>query len=279
MRVKAAGINPVDFYTVQGKAYMRALNLPYIPGWDIAGIVEQVGYGTTRFAIGDEVYGMPWFPRAASAYAEFVVAPARHLALKPNNLSFERAAAVPLAGLTAWQMLVDIARVGQGTKVLVNGAGGGVGHLAVQIAKAKGAYVIAVASGAKHSFLRTMGVDDVIDYTASVVADRVQDADVVIELVGGDVCVQMIKTLRKGGLLISAWAPQLKEEAAKHGVRASWYLVEPDHAGLEALTSLIESGAVKIEVSSTYPLEHACEALQQVSRRHSIGKIVLTTGI
>lgn len=145
VRVKAAGINPVDFYTVQGKAYMRALNLPYIPGWDIAGIVEQVGYGTTRFAIGDEVYGMPWFPRAASAYAEFVVAPARHLALKPNNLSFERAAAVPLAGLTAWQMLVDIARVGQGTKVLVNGAGGGVGHLAVQIAKAKGAYVIAVA--------------------------------------------------------------------------------------------------------------------------------------
>ena len=115
-----------------------------------------------------------------------------------------------------------------------------------------------------------------------MVADRVQDADVVIELVGGDVCVQMIKTLRKGGLLISAqaaWAPQLKEEAAKHGVRASWYLVEPDHAGLEALTSLIESGAVKIEVSSTYPLEHACEALQQVSRRHSIGKIVLTTGI
>src|SRR5689334_3355807 len=154
VKVKAAGINPVDVYTAQGKAYMRALSLPYIPGWDVAGIVEQVGYGTTRFKVGDEVFGMPWFPRAANAYAEYLVAPARHLALKPKQLSYEQAAALPLAGLTAWEMLVDIAKVERGDRVLINGAGGGVGHLAVQIAKARGAHVVAVASGAKHGFLR-----------------------------------------------------------------------------------------------------------------------------
>ncbi|MGX1356406.1 NADPH:quinone reductase-like Zn-dependent oxidoreductase [Bradyrhizobium elkanii] len=201
VKVKAAGINPVDVYTAQGKAYMRALNLPYVPGWDVAGIVEQVGYGTTRFKVGDEVFGMPWFPRAASAYAEYLVAPARHLALKPKQLSFEQAAALPLAGLTAWEMLVDIANVGRGDRVLINGAGGGVGHLAVQIAKARGAHVVAVASGAKHGFLRELGADATIDYTTGAVSDHVDDADVVIELVGGEICLQMLKTLRSAGCL------------------------------------------------------------------------------
>ncbi|MHC2429771.1 NADPH:quinone reductase-like Zn-dependent oxidoreductase [Bradyrhizobium elkanii] len=279
VKVKAAGINPVDVYTAQGKAYMRALNLPYVPGWDVAGIVEQVGYGTTRFKVGDEVFGMPWFPRAASAYAEYLVAPARHLALKPKQLSFEQAAALPLAGLTAWEMLVDIANVGRGDRVLINGAGGGVGHLAVQIAKARGAHVVAVASGAKHGFLRELGADATIDYTTGAVSDHVDDADVVIELVGGEICLQMLKTLRSGGLLISAqsaWAPQLKNEAEKLGVRTSWYLVEPNHVGLEALAQMAEQGSLRVEVTASYPLENAVEAMERVAGRRSTGKVVLT---
>lgn len=279
VRVKAAGVNPVDVYTAQGKAYMRALSLPYIPGWDVAGIVEQVGYGTTHFQVGDEVFGMPWFPRAANAYAEYLVAPARHLALKPKSLSFEQAAALPLAGLTAWEMLVDIAKVGRGDRVLINGAAGGVGHLAVQIAKARGAYVVAVASGAKRLFLEQLGADVTVDYTAAAVGDQVADIDVVIELVGGEVCLQMLRTLRRGGLLVSAqaaWAPQLKSEAEKVGVRTSWYLVEPNHAGLEALARMVEEGSLKIEVTASYPLEKAVEALEKVAERRSTGKVVLT---
>lgn len=279
VRVKAAGVNPVDVYTAQGKAYMRALSLPYIPGWDVAGIVEQVGYGTTRFRVGDEVFGMPWFPRAANAYAEYLVAPARHLALKPRSLSFEQAAALPLAGLTAWEMLVDIATVGPGDRVLINGAAGGVGHLAVQIAKTRGAHVVAVASGAKRQFLEQLGADVTIDYTACAVGDQVADVDVVIELVGGEVCLQMLRTLRRGGLLISAqaaWAPQLRSEAEKLGVRTSWYLVEPNHTGLEALARMVDEGSLKIEVTASYPLEKAGEALGKVAERRSMGKIVLT---
>ncbi|MBO4220856.1 zinc-binding dehydrogenase [Bradyrhizobium neotropicale] len=279
VRVKAAGINPVDVYTAQGKAYMRALSLPYIPGWDVAGIVEQVGYGTTRFKVGDEVFGMPWFPRAANAYAEYLVAPARHLALKPKRLSFEQAAALPLAGLTAWEMLVDVAMVGRGDKVLINGAAGGVGHIAVQIAKTRGAHVVAVASGAKHGFLRELGADATIDYATGAVTDQVEDVDVVIELVGGEVCLQMLKTLRRGGLLVSAqaaWAPQLKNEAEKLGVRTSWYLVEPNHVGLEALARMAEQGSLKVEVTASYPLENAVEALERVAERRSTGKVVLT---
>jgi NADPH:quinone reductase-like Zn-dependent oxidoreductase len=279
VRVKAAGVNPVDAFTVQGKAYMRALSLPYIPGWDVAGVVEQVGYGTTRFKVGDEVYGMPWFPRAASAYAEYVVAPSRHLALKPKKLGFEEAAAVPLAGLTAWHMLTELGNIGPGMKVLINGAAGGVGHIAVQIAKAKGANVIAVASAAKHEFLRDLGADVVVDYHDGPVSNFINDADVVVELVGGDTTIALLDAVKTGGLLISAqfaWAPSLKAEADKRGVRTSWYLVEPDYVGLEVLTGLIERGALKVEVSATYPFERAVMALQELAHRRTVGKVVLT---
>ncbi|WP_245334812.1 NADP-dependent oxidoreductase [Bradyrhizobium mercantei] len=278
VRVKSIGINPIDLFTVFGRAYMNAVTLPHIPGWDIAGVVEQVGYGTTRFKVGDEVYGMPWFPRPASAYAEYAVAPARQLALKPKGVSFDEAAAVPLAGLTAWQMLVDVAKVGPGANVVINGAAGGVGHFAVQIAKSLGAQVTAVASAGKHQFVRKLGADRVIDYTVSNLVDEIKDADVVIELVGGDTCIQMLSTLRKGGLLVSAqagWVPQLRDEAMKLGVRSSWYLVEPDHAGLEKLTELIERGSLKIEVSSSNPLEGAVGALEQVAQKRTLGKAVL----
>lgn len=278
VRVKAASVNPVDIFTIEGKAYMSALSLPYIPGWDVSGVVEAVGYGVTRFQPGDEVFGMPWFPRAGGGYAEFVAAPARHFARKPKSLDFNGAAALPLAGLTAWQMLADVARVGPGSRVLVNGAGGGVGHLAVQIAKAHGAHVIAVARQEKHAFLLSLGADQVIDYSRVSVPEVVNDADVVIELVGAETCLKMLSTLRRDGLLVSAqaaWAPNLQSEASRLGVRASWYLVEPDHVGLEALADLVERGQLKVHVAEVFPLDDVAEALRLVGTRRTTGKVVL----
>lgn len=279
VRVKAAGINPVDVFTREGKAYNRALTLPHIPGWDVAGVVEAVGYGVTRFKVGDEVFGMPWFPRAAGAYAEYIVAPSRHLALKPSHLDFIDAAALPLAGLTAWQTLVDVANVSAGMRVLINGGAGGVGHLAIQIAKSLGAYVIATARPEKHTFCAQLGADEVIDYTRAPVASVVSNIDVVLELVGGETCLAMLRTLRRGGLLISAqaaWAPSLFIEAESLGVRASGYLVEPDARGLEALAALVSTGELRPHVQKVLPLEDAAEAQQIVASRRVAGKIVLS---
>ncbi|WP_232519372.1 NADP-dependent oxidoreductase [Caballeronia insecticola] len=282
VRVKAVGVNPIDYHTAMSRGYMNALSLPHIPGWDIAGIVEEVGFGTNRFKVGDEVFGFPRFPRAAGGFAEYAAVPSRQVALKPPNISFEGASAVALAGLTAWQMLVDVADVGPGSKVLVNGAAGGVGHLAVQIAKARGAHVTAVARKEKHDFVRGLGADRLIDYTTSVVTDEIRDADVVIELAGGSATIPMLKALRRDGLLISARKlPDISEiqaEAATLGVRAASFVAEPDHSGLQHLAALINRGALKVEVSSVMPFEKAVEALERIPQGHAVGKTVLRIG-
>jgi NADPH:quinone reductase-like Zn-dependent oxidoreductase len=278
VRVEAAGVNPVDVLTCQGRAYNRALHLPHVPGWDVSGVVEAVGYGVTRFSKGDAVFGMPWFPRQGGAYAQYVTAPARHFALKPAGLTHAEAAVLPLAGLTAWQMLVEVARVQPGMQVLVNGAAGGVGHLAVQLAKALGATVTATARADKHGFLRQLGADRVVDYTAGPVADSVSGMDVVIELVGGDTCMAMLQTLRPGGLLVSAqaaWAPGLADAALALGVRASGYLVEPSASGLEAIANLVREGKLRPHVAEAMPLGEVARAHAQVAGRHTLGKLVL----
>lgn len=278
VKVHAAGINPVDRFTREGKAYMRALSLPHIPGWDVSGVIEAVGYGVTRFKAGDPVFGMPWFPREAGAYAEYVSAPARHFAHKPPALSHAEAAALPLAGLTAWQMLKEVAKVGPGTKLLVNAGAGGVGHLAIQIAKSLGAEVTATARAAKHEFLRDLGADTVVDYTLTDAAAALNGFDVVIELVGGPTCLALLEALRPGGLLVSAqaaWAPTLQDEARRLGVQASWYLVDPDGDGLEELASLANEGKLVPHVQDIYPLAAAAEAQERVAAGRTQGKVVL----
>jgi NADPH:quinone reductase-like Zn-dependent oxidoreductase len=278
VRVEAAGVNPVDVFTCQGRAYNRALDLPHVPGWDVSGVVEAVGYGVTRFRKHDAVFGMPWFPRQAGAYAQYVTAPARHFAHKPAELTHAEAAALPLAGLTAWQMLVEVAQVQPGMQVLVSGGSGGVGHLAVQLAKALGATVTATGRPGKHGFLRQLGADHVVDYTAAPVAESVTGMDVVIELVGGDTCLAMLGTLRPGGLLVSAqaaWAPGLQDAALALGVRASGYLVEPSASGLEAIAGLVREGRLKPHVAETMPLAEAARAHALVAERHTLGKLVL----
>jgi NADPH:quinone reductase-like Zn-dependent oxidoreductase len=279
VRVHAAGVNPVDVYTRRGQAYNQVLELPFINGWDVAGVVEETGYGTTRFQVGDAVFGMPWFPRAAGAYAEYVSAPARHFARMPQGLGFTEAAALPLAGLTAWQMLTEIAGVRPGQRVLVSGAAGGVGHLAVQIAKAHGAHVIGTASAAKHAFVRELGADDVVDHTTVDVPAVVRDVDVVIQMFGGRAGLRALECLRPGGVLVSgqgAWTPGLHERAGELGVRAVTYLVDPDGAGLAALAALVDEGRLTVHVDAVHALEQADKAHDLVATGRSTGKVVLT---
>nr|QXL90852.1 zinc-binding dehydrogenase [Streptomyces sp.] len=278
VKVVAAGVNPVDVYTRQGVAYNRVLELPFINGWDVAGVVEEVGYGVTRFKVGDRVLGMPWFPRAAGGYAEYAAAPARHFARMPDGMGFTEAAALPLAGLTAWQMLTEVARVEPGQRVLIAAAAGGVGHLAVQIAKSRGAYVIGTARAAKHAFLTGLGADETVDYTTTDVSSAVRDVDAVIQMFGGEPGLKALDCLRPGGILVSAqaaWTPGLHERAAELGVRARGYLVDPDGGGLEALVDLIGKGRLSVHVDREFPLAQAAEAHDLIARGRTTGKVVL----
>jgi NADPH:quinone reductase-like Zn-dependent oxidoreductase len=278
VRVKAIGINPVETYIRAGR-FPFAGQPPVILGWDISGVVESVVPGTNRFAPGDEVFGMPLFPRAAKAYAELVAAPSRQLARKPPALGHNEAAAVSLAGLTALQCLIDVAGVKAGDRVLVHAAAGGVGHLAVQIAKARDAYVIGTASAGKYDFVRGLGADEVIDYRSVDFAETVKDVDVVLETVGGDYGERSLKTLKPGGLLVTIvdrLNKELAEKASAAGRRFAGVTVEPDHAGLEALASLAEAGKLKVHVEKAFPLEEAANAHRFLMEAKPRGKIVLT---
>ncbi|MFE9703168.1 NADP-dependent oxidoreductase [Streptomyces sp. NPDC005930] len=274
VRVHAAGVNPVDWKTRASGALIGWDAVPAV-GWDVSGTVEAVGPGVGLFRPGDEVFGMPRFPRQAGAYAEYVVAPARHLARKPAGLTHTEAAALPLAGLTAWQALVDTADVRPGERVLVHAAAGGVGHLAVQIAKARGAYVIGTAGAAKHALVRELGADETIDYRSVRFEDAVSDVDVVLDGIGGGTAERSISVLRDGGRLITLPGPD-DVPAAPDGVLATWMLVEPDHHGLREIAALVERGAVRPVVETALPLAEAAKAHEIGEQGRTTGKIVLT---
>jgi NADPH:quinone reductase-like Zn-dependent oxidoreductase len=277
VKVHAAGVNPVDWKSRAGKG--MPLELPATLGWDVSGVVAELGGATSLYAVGDEVLGMPWFPRPANAYAEYVTAPARQFVRKPAKLSHAEAAGLPLAGLTAWQGLVDVANVQPGQRVLITAAAGGVGHLAAQIAKARGAYVLGTARAAKHEFLASLGVDEAIDYTAVDVAATARDVDVVFDLIGGTGSIELIGTLNKGGLIIpvpGGVSDELAAVAKENGVRTSPLLVEPDHAGLVALVDLVEKGQLKVVVEQTFPLADAGKAHEVGEAGRVVGKLVLT---
>ncbi|MCX5155237.1 NADP-dependent oxidoreductase [Streptomyces sp. NBC_00291] len=274
VRVRAAGVNPVDWKTRESGGLIPWGPVPAV-GWDVSGTVEAVGPGVTLYRVGDEVYGMPRFPQQAGAYAEYVTAPARHFARKPASLDHVEAAALPLAALTAWQALVDTAGVSAGQRVLVHAAAGGVGHLAVQIAKARGAYVIGTASAAKHALLRDLGADEVIDYRTADFEDVVSDIDVVIDTMGGDHGQRSLKILKPGGHLVTLPGPDGLPADAE-GVHATWLLVEPDLKGLEGIAALVEQGLLKPLVDTVLPLEQAAKAHEIGERGRTTGKIVLT---
>jgi NADPH:quinone reductase-like Zn-dependent oxidoreductase len=282
VRVRAAGVNPVDWQTRAGAGVAWALGeLPFTLGWDVSGIVEEVGFGVTTLAPGEEVYGMPWFPRAAGGYAEFVTAPSRQFARKPRSITHEQAAAVPLAALTAWQTLIDTAHVQPGQRVLVHAAAGGVGHFAVQIARYLGAHVIGTASSARHDWLTKLGADQVIDHTTVAFDDVLADVDVVLDLVGdarANTSTRSLTVLRPGGLIIAVpggVSPELAVAADAAGVRATPFLVEPDGTALTRIAELIDAGTIRVEVEDVYPLADVARAHTRGQSNRTRGKLVL----
>lgn len=281
VRVAAAGLNPVDWKTRERGGRREAIgDPPMILGWDVAGTVEEVGRGVTRFAPGDRVFGMPWFPRLARANAEFITAPSRQLAGTPDALPDVDAGALPLAGLTAWQTVVDTADVGEGDRVLIHAAAGGVGHLAVQIAKARGAHVIGTARAEQHGFLRELGLDEAIDYRTEVFDEAVSGVDIVIDLVGTeDYGLRSLRVLREDGLLIqipSGVNESVVTAAQEQAKRATGFLVEPDHAGLESLAALANSHRLRVLIDEIFPLERAAEAHEFLQSGKAHGKVVFT---
>jgi NADPH:quinone reductase-like Zn-dependent oxidoreductase len=280
VRVTAAGINPVDTKIRRFGGNPKVVGEPpFILGWDVAGVVEETADRVTRFAVGDRVFGMPWFPRLAHGYAEYVTSPARWLARTPDALTDEQAAGLPLAGLTAWQSLVDLAEVGEGDRVLIHAAAGGVGHLAVQIAKARGAYVIGTARAVNHDFLRELGVDEPIDYTTTPWEQTVSDVDIVLDGVGSDdYGLRSLETLREGGLLIPVPGGVTEAVAAaarEQGKRAVGIQVEPDYPALEALAALADDGKLTVAIDETFPLAQAAQAHERLEEGRARGKIVL----
>ena len=276
VRVKAAGINPVEG-AVRGGFYPLLGEPPFILGWDISGTVTALGDGVTTFKVGDDVFGMPRFPKQAEAYAELATAPADEIAAKPAAIDHAHAAALPLAGLTAWQGLVRHGGLQAGQRVLVHAGAGGVGHLAVQIAKARGAYVFATASPDKVDFVRSLGADDVIDYTKGSFTDQAHSVDLVLDAIGGDHADESLKVIRDGGVLVSllnvhdATRPKAKER----NIRVERMSVIPDREGLIELARLVDAGKLAPHVAKAFPLDQAGAAHAFLAAR-PIGKIVLT---
>lgn len=291
VRVRAAGVNPTDSWH-RATGGLAGDGAPVRLGWDVSGVVEAVGLGVTLFRPGDEVFGMPRHPLPAGTYAEYVTSPARHLVRKPAALTHAEAAALPLAALTAWQALVDVAgvRPGDGVspartelraggRVLIHAAAGGVGHLAVQIAKARGARVFGTARAAKHDFLRGLGADELIDYTTTDFTSAAGDMDVVVDTIGGEYGPRSLRTLRPGGIVVSLASPAeaaLAHQAEPLGLRAAFMAVEADHAGMREIAALVEAGRLRPHLDAVLPLESVAKAHELGDSGRTTGKIVLT---
>ncbi|WP_328493284.1 NADP-dependent oxidoreductase [Streptomyces sp. NBC_00414] len=298
VRVHAAGVNPPDWYVRDGMSNLPPetrprFSLPMTPGTDLSGVVEAVGTDVEGFAVGDEVFGLLRFPSFdGSTYAEYVAAPASDLALKPASIDHVHAAGAPMAGLTAWQFLIRLGHdhpspfqaakhrpvpLGADKTVLVNGAAGGVGHLALQLAKWKGAHVIAVASGAHEPFLTELGADEFIDYTKGRPEELVHDLDLVLDTVGGPDSKRFLRTLKRGGSHFPVFFGEFdQEETAKLGVTVTGTQVRSNGAQLAELARLLDAGTVRVAIDSTFALADARAAHERAARGHIRGKIVLT---
>jgi NADPH:quinone reductase-like Zn-dependent oxidoreductase len=275
IRVRAASVNPVDWKIRDG--YGKEIfnhQMPLILGWDVAGTIEAVGPEVDKFKLGDPVYGYTSLLRDG-AYAEFIVAKQEEIAVKPASLDFVEAAAVPVAALTAWQAMFDTANLEENQKVLIHAASGGVGSIAVQLAKAKGVYVIGTSSARNAEFVRELGVDEFIDYQATQFETVVHDVDVVLDTIGGDTQVRSFGVLRKDGFLVSIVEPPSEQLAAQHGVRSKMVGVLPNGTQLSEIAALIDSGKVKPFVETVLPLSEARQAHEMSKSGRTRGKIVL----
>jgi NADPH:quinone reductase-like Zn-dependent oxidoreductase len=276
IRVRAAGVNPTDWKHRAGKGFLG--DPPLVLGWDVCGTVVETGYGVTIHRTGDEVFGMLPYPFGHGSHAEFVTGPARAFVARPEGVDAVQAGALPLVSLTAWQALVDTAMLGPGQRVLVHAAAGGVGHVAVQVAKSRGAYVVGTASAAKHGFLRSLGADEQVDYRETDFAEAVSGMDVVLETIGGENALRSLRVLRPGGTLVSLLRlPEaLYAEAERLGVRVAVMLVEDDQAGMRAVADLAATGRLRAAVAQTFPLAEAARAHAAGETGRTTGKLVLT---
>jgi len=274
LRVHAASVNPVDYKTRQGKyPAVKSDKLPYVLGRDVSGTVETCGPGMTDWRPGDEVYAMLGIDRGS--YAEHVIVKAEEAARKPTSLDHTSAAAVPLAGLTAWQGLFRYGGLHKGQRVLIHGGSGGVGHFAVQFARARGAQVITTASEKHVAFARELGADQVIDYKKQRFEDVVRNVDMVFDLIAGETQDRSWRVLRKGGILVSTLAEPSPEKAREFGVRGTRYTVEESGTELSEIASLIDAGKVTPRVNRTFALREAAAAQEYVEKGHMEGKVVL----
>jgi NADPH:quinone reductase-like Zn-dependent oxidoreductase len=275
VRVHAAGVNPADWKVREG--HLKQLvqhKFPLILGWDLSGVIEEVGPGVSNFKKCDEVFSKPDTSRDGD-YADYIVVRESEVALKPKSLHHVYAAAVPLAGLTAWQALFDFAQLKAGQRVLIHGGSGGVGHFAVQLAKWKGTYVIATASTRNQRFLRDIGVDQPIDYTTERFEQVAEDVDVVLDTIGGDTQERSWKVLKQGGVLASIVQPPDDEKARKFSVRSAFVWSQPNGKQLAHIAALIDSGDLKIVLDRILPLSEARRAHELSQNGHARGKIVL----
>jgi NADPH:quinone reductase-like Zn-dependent oxidoreductase len=279
IRVKAAGVNPVDAMISKGvyKEMMPHL-LPVIPGWDVCGVVEDRGHAARRFKVGEEVYAYARRPEIKwGTFAEYMVIPDSYLAKKPDNLSPEEAAGIPLAGLTAYQSLYDAGRLQENQTVLILGASGGVGSFAIQLAKEKGAKVIGVASEKNHSFMKRLGADYTIDYKNKHIGEATKEifpegVDLIFDCTSGESMQQSLMALKPSGKLVSILN---QGEGLNPDIHFQFVFVEPNARQLEELRELAEAGKLKVHISKTYSLNDAAEALKQIESLHTTGKIVV----
>ncbi|HEY6515277.1 MAG TPA: NADP-dependent oxidoreductase [Steroidobacteraceae bacterium] len=277
IRVRAASVNPVD-YKIRSGAYpvVKQDQLPKVLGRDVAGEIESCGRAVSNFRQGDTVYAM--LDGGPGGYAEYVTVRADLVAPKPGQLNFSAAAAVPLAGLTAWQGLFDHGHLQGGQRVLIHGGAGGVGHLAVQFAKARGATVATTVGTGGVEFARRLGADQVIDYQRDRFEDQLHDVDLVLDLVAGDTQERSWTVLKDGGTMISLLAKPSEAKAREHRARAANFVAHPDRDELIEIGRLIDTGKVHPHVSAVFELAEAAEAQSQLEQHHAQGKVVLQMG-
>jgi NADPH:quinone reductase len=282
VRVRAAGVNLVDAASRRFPLPITTgkKELPYILGWDIAGDVVALGPGVTQFAVGDAVYGMPRFPDEAKAYSEYTTAPVADITLKPHTLTYQEAAGVPLAALTAWQSIFDIANLQAGQSIFISGGSGGVGHFAIQFARWKGAKVITTTSTRNIEFVRALGADVVIDYTQQEFQDVVKDVDVVLDNIGEDVLKHSFEVVKRGGIIVSLpghkGVGQLGAELApRYGVRFVLAMVHPSGEQMAEMAQLFDAGQLKVHLDGVFPLQEAGQAHKLSENGHVRGKLVL----
>lgn len=275
IKVYASSVNPVDQKIISGAAKERFPTLfPLTIGWDVSGVIQKKGAEVHKFNIGDEVYARP-YSTGNGAFAEYLVIKADEVALKPKSLDHINAAAIPLVGLTAWQGLFKHGRLEKGQRVLIHAASGGVGSLAVQFAKWKGAYVIGTGSAENLLFIKQLGADEAIDYQASPFEAQLSDIDLVFDLIGNDTQLRSLEIIKRGGRLITTVKPEYKAEAIKRGIELEGYIAQSYPDDLEVISGLIDLGKIKPVVSAVFNLEDALKAEQLIAKKHTRGKIVI----